>query len=194
MRDRHKFSNKDELQHWLEDKPVEWSQALSARSTLRCVHILAAAVHGWLPRNLQTRLLLCVLRVGLVSTAASFDIAVKDAKRAARAAAAAANNMAAAVLQNGASTKSHGNSVICSTVAYAAADAARTVYATTPINAASYAIRAVAADTWRPVSDDARQLDESNGEVHNLLMQKLWHGTEKPPRRVLHNRQHHDSM
>lgn len=144
------FEDRKELEAWLQDKPVDWAQALSARTALRIFPLLfeiAAIPESKLAARLTQGLILAAWRATFISWAArtypAHDMRATAATAAATAARAAAR---------------------------ATADVA------TAATAAAAAARATAA-IWGAVSADARVLhlsDRPDDAVSRLIAMPLW--------------------
>lgn len=155
------FSNREDLEAWLMDKPIEWSQVIAARAALRVFPL----VFGEAPF-----LTLATFRANFISWAANHYIA-HDIKEAARNAYTALLPAEHAVVRSTVTSAPYD-------AAYAAAYASRAVFATTPHDAAKDAVLAAefsgrtTGNIWKCIEMDAICLEE--GQMHELIYKPLW--------------------
>ncbi|GAA6212765.1 hypothetical protein NBRC116602_25060 [Hyphomicrobiales bacterium 4NK60-0047b] len=65
------ISSPDELEEWLEDKPIEWAQVLAYRSSLRVISVLGAAIISKSVQDeFKIQLILSFLRTSIISEVA----------------------------------------------------------------------------------------------------------------------------
>jgi hypothetical protein len=166
------------VEYWLQDKPVEWAQAIAVRAALR-VWPLVFAVSDSADEGdslAMPDLVLQVSRAGFISwvarTYTTSDVTkfAVSADTSAASAARAFTNLASAARPSGASTN-------CNSAAYGAAYAARA--SSVGYSAAAYAADTVTASAggsttlWNALSADARRLIAID-DPSRLLQFPLW--------------------
>lgn len=153
------FSNKEELRQWLEDKPIEWSQVIAIRASLRVMPVVSIIISlDKINQDLLNNLTLNIGRTLLISGIAVYgslpDIrrvrtaanATADSARATRATYVAAADAAAAATYAADATAATTYAVAAAAAAVAAAaDAAAATHATAAVNAAAADADAAAA-------------------------------------------------
>lgn len=167
------FSNREDLEAWLADKPIEWSQVIAARAALRVFPLVLVE---------RPHLTLLIFRASFISWAAR-TYPAHDMK-------AAAADTAAYTSAYAADTSAY-TSAVAYAAAYAAdtsayssasassADAASAAAGNVAFAAVAYTSSADAASSlmWQTIRVDAAWLEE-RGQEHELIHQPLWPAKE----------------
>jgi hypothetical protein len=173
------FTNREDFEKWLADKPAEWAQLLALRSALR---VLPIALD---PTNFRqgpalARLTGAIFRTCATSWAAchipAHEMAARAAANAADAAAVAARAAAFAAAFDAGHTAAF--------AAYAAASDADVAVAfhaaAAAAESATYAAADVADAAWNALSADAEWLEQSDQPTIGLLARPLWPKGDNP--------------
>ena len=151
------FSNRDDLEAWLQDKPLEWSQVIAARAALRVFPYV------W---EHSPELTLITFRANFISWAAC-NYPAHDMRASSAASRSAASFAASAAARSSAADAADAAS-------FAARSAAsRSDAASAAAAAASAARFASASLMWQKISMDAAWLEETD-QAHELIHQPLW--------------------
>jgi len=176
------FSDRESFEQWLADKPIEWAQALAARSALRVLPLVGRFLDlsaEQFSTEKKLELTLAVFRAGFISWAASKDPAnnMTNAAAAATRAGFGASAAAYAVASARAADAAAASAYAASAAAEARSSGATSARAA---DAASGAASVAAVYVWQSVSGDSSWLmnhQDGNApasQVRLLMAQPLW--------------------